>query len=41
MTPIWKKWSITHRLARPASSALRAMRPNVGPIVAGAPGQVK
>ena len=38
---IWKKWSITHRLDRPAPSELRAIRPNVGPMVAGAPGQEK
>src|SRR6185312_4418801 len=41
MVPIWKKWSMTHRLVRPASSELRAIRPKVGPIDAGASGQLK
>jgi len=38
---IWKKWSITHRLAMPASSASRAIRAKVGPMPSGASGQVK
>src|SRR5215210_7973932 len=40
-TPIWKKWSITHILAKPASSAVLAISANFGPIEAGASGQVK
>ena len=32
---------MTHRLAKPLSSALRAIRANVGPIPSVAPGQVK
>jgi len=32
---------MTHRLCRPACSASRAIRPNVGPIRVGPPGQVK
>ncbi len=31
-TSIWKKWSITQRLAKPAASAPSAIRPNVSPI---------
>jgi len=38
---IWKKWSITHRLVRPACSASLAILPKVGPIDSGAPGQEK
>src|SRR6266536_4687077 len=38
---IWKKWSMTHRLAMPACSASLTIRPNVGRIRAGPPGHVK
>src|SRR5215216_2580918 len=38
---IWKKWSMTQRLCRPACSASVAIRPSVGPIRSGPPGQVK
>ena len=38
---IWKKWSMTQRLAMPASSASRAIRAKVGPMPSGASGQVK
>src|SRR5215207_8750466 len=40
--PIWgicTKWSITHRLVKPASSAARAMSPRVAAVVAGWPGK--
>src|SRR5215216_5556773 len=40
-TPIWKMWSITQRLAKPASSALLPISANFGPIEVGASGQVK
>src|SRR5215204_1772513 len=40
-TPIWKKWSITQRLAKPASSAVLPISANFGPIESGASGQVK
>src|SRR5215211_6142 len=40
-TPIWKKWSITQMLAKPASSAVLAISASFGPIEAGASGQVK
>src|ERR687886_2032043 len=40
-TPIWKKWSITQMLAKPASSAVLPISANLGPIDAGASGQVK
>src|SRR5215211_6173195 len=40
-TPIWKKWSITQRLAKPASSAVLPISANFGPIEVGASGQVK
>src|SRR5215207_9470490 len=40
-TPIWKKWSITQRLAKPASSAVLPISANFGLIEPGAPGQVK
>src|SRR5829696_85799 len=39
--PIWKKWSITQRLAKPASSAVLPISANFGLIEPGAPGQVK
>src|SRR5918993_1223259 len=39
--PIWKKWSITQRLAKPASSAVLPISANFGPIEVGASGQVK
>src|SRR5215212_141566 len=40
-TPIWKKWSITQMLAKPASSAVLPISANFGPIEVGASGQVK
>src|SRR5918994_623021 len=40
-TPIWKKWSITQRLAKPPSSAVLPISANFGPIEPGASGQVK
>src|SRR3712207_618596 len=39
--PIWKKWSITQMLAKPASSAVLPISANFGPIEWGASGQVK
>src|SRR5918992_2481940 len=40
-TPIWKKWSITQRLAKPPSSAVLPISANFGPIEVGASGHVK
>src|SRR5215203_5979317 len=40
-TPIWKKWSITQRLAKPPSSAVLPISANFGPIESGASGHVK
>ena len=40
-TPIWKKWSITQRLAKPPPSAVLPIPPNFGPIEGGGPGHVK
>ena len=37
---IWKKWSITQMLAKPASSAVRAILTSPGPMEPGAPGHV-
>src|ERR1039457_1629106 len=37
---IWKKWSISQIESKPASSAVRAIRPRVGAIAAVPPGQV-
>src|SRR6186997_2983449 len=37
---IWKKWSITQIESKPASSASRTMRANVGAMASGPPGQV-
>src|SRR5215211_844771 len=39
--PIWKKWSITQRVAKPASSAVLPISANFGPIESGASGHVK
>lgn len=39
--PIWKKWSITHRLDMPTPSASRTIRAKVGPIPSGLSGQVQ
>src|SRR5918993_1802110 len=39
--PIWKKWSITQRLAKPPSSAVLPISAIFGPIESGASGQVK
>ena len=38
---ICRKWSITHRLVKPASSAARAISASVAAVVAGWPGQVE
>src|SRR5712692_3896742 len=38
---IWKKWSITHRLYRPPSSAARATLSRLGRTAAEPPGQSK
>ena len=38
---ICRKWSITHRLVKPASSAARATSASVAAVVAGWPGQSK
>src|SRR5919107_3253015 len=40
-TSIWKKWSITQRLAKPAASAVLPISSNFGAIESGAAGQVK
>ena len=37
---IWKKWSITHRLSRPASSAAVAILDTTGPICSAGQGNV-
>src|SRR5436305_12358841 len=37
----WKKWSITHILSKPASSARRPIAANVSPSRASPPSQVK
>ena len=37
---IWKKWSITHKLSRPASSAAVAILETTGPICSDAQGNV-
>ena len=38
---IWRKWSITHSVSKPASSAASAMSRSRSPSSAGPPGQVK
>jgi hypothetical protein len=38
---IWKRWSITHRLVSPASSAREAMRAKFSPMCSWPSGQVK
>ena len=37
---IWKKWSITHRLSRPAASAAVAIPDTTGPICSAGQGKV-
>ena len=37
---IWKKWSITHKLSRPASSAAVAILETTGPICSDGQGNV-
>jgi len=37
---IWKKWSITHRLSTPASSAAVAILDTIGPICSAGQGNV-
>ena len=38
---IWRKWSITHRLVKPASSAARATAASVAAVVGRVPGAVE